>query len=98
MPDPIYSVLLKADLPSTERELLRRYCHEIHGTDGSTLLHFLCSRIETSHPVYLELDAMTPRRGESRHIRVPHTYVFLIDDDGESLRTDIMKTPALPDH
>ena len=96
MPTPTCSVILKADIPSTERELLRRYCHEIHGTDGATLLHFLCSRVDTSHPAYLALEVLTPRREETRHVRLPHDYVFLIDGNGESPQADIPDAPALP--
>lgn len=83
-PRPLYSVILKAEVPALERELLRRYCHELHGTDGSTLLHFLCTRIEPGHPHYLEFDAILPRRQGLRRLRLPHAFVFLIEGDGKS--------------
>lgn len=79
-----YTVTLRDDLPATERDLLRRYCHELHGSDGSTLLQLLCTRVDPSHPHYLELDALLPRRQGSCRLRLPHALVFLIDGDGEA--------------
>lgn len=85
MPDlqPTYSVILKAEIPSVERERLRHYCHEIHGNDGSTLFHFLCTRIDTSHCAYMTMETLMPQNAGMRTVRIPHTYVFLIDGDGD---------------
>lgn len=81
MPDPhlTYSVILKAELPSVERELLRRYCHELHSDDGATLLQFLCTSIDLSHPAYVEMQVLAPKSQSASLLRIPHAYVFLID-------------------
>lgn len=76
---PTYSVVLKAELPSVERELFRRYCHEIHGDDGSTLLHFLCTSIDLSHSAYIEMQTFAPKSDRTNNIRIPHAYVLLIE-------------------
>lgn len=89
-----YTVILKDGLPDLERELLRRYCHELHGSDGSTVLQFLCTRIDTSDPRYLWMEAELPRRQGRRRLRLPHEYVFLIEGDGQAPAAD---TPALAD-
>lgn len=92
---PTCSVVLKAELPSVERELLRRYCHEIHGHDGSTLLHFLCTRIDLSHPTYLEMQTFAPKSASTTSIRVPHVYVLLIDGGAKQPDTGLISSPPL---
>ena len=77
-----YAVILKDGLPDLERELLRRYCHELHGSDGSTLLQFLCTRVEAGDARYLEMDVLLPRRQGHCRLRIPHEQVFLIEGDG----------------
>jgi hypothetical protein len=62
-----------------ERELLRRYCHEIHGEDSSVLLHFLCSSVDLSHPAYLEMQVALPKSQSTATVRVPHALVLLVD-------------------
>lgn len=95
MSDARHTVILKGDLPDLERELLRRYCHELHGSDGSTLLQFLCTEVETRHPLYLEMEAILPRRQGGRRIRVPHALVFLIETQSDAgTRTPPAETPA----
>lgn len=79
-----YVVILKDGLPDLEREFLRRYCHELHGSDGSTVLQFLCTRVDTGDPRYLWMDAELPRRQGTRRLRLPHDYVFLIEGDGQA--------------
>ncbi|MES2918368.1 MAG: hypothetical protein V4729_07100 [Pseudomonadota bacterium] len=76
-----YVVILKSDIPDLERALLRRYCHELHGSDGSTVLQFLCRRLDTADARYLWMEAELPRQQGARQLRLPHDYVFLIDGD-----------------
>lgn len=98
MPDarPQHTVILKGDIPDLERELLRRYCHELHGSDGCTLLQFLCADVDTRHPLYLEMDATLPRRQGTRRIRVPHALVFLIETDTGAEAVALPGAHALP--
>lgn len=79
-----YAVILKDGLPDLERELLRRYCHELHGSDGSTLLQFLCQRVDASDARYLEMDVLLPRRQGQCRLRIAHELVFLIEGDGHA--------------
>jgi hypothetical protein len=76
---PAYTVFLKHDIPDVERELLRRHCHELHGADGHTLLHFLCTRANLAHAHYLEMDVVAPRQRGHLTLRVPHDYVLMIE-------------------
>lgn len=92
------NIILKAELPSVERELLRRFCHEMHGADGTTLLHIPGTRMDTTHAVYLEIDALLPQNAGTRTLRIPHDHVLLIEGDGKTPLAGITKTTALPDH
>lgn len=76
---PTYSVILKSDIPTVERELFRRYCHELQGEDSTVLLHFLCSTIELSHPSYLEMQVILPKSQGTSTVRIPHALVLLVD-------------------
>lgn len=95
-PEPVYSVILKADIPSVEREFLRRYCHEIHGDDGSTLLHFLCTSIDLSHPAYVEMHTYAPKSDTTSIIRIPHGYVLIIDGGVKRTGIGFMNNLPLP--
>lgn len=94
--EPVYSVILKSDIPSVERELLRRYCHEIHGDDGSTLLHFLCTGIDLSHPAYVEMQTFAPKSDTTSIIRIPHAYVLMIDGGVKKTGIGFMNNLSLP--
>lgn len=77
-----YAVILKHGLPDVERELLRHYCHELHGSDGHTVLQFLCTRVDSSDPRYLSMEVLLPRRQGACRLRIAHEHVFLIEGDG----------------
>lgn len=89
-----YTVTLRHDLPATERELLRRYCHELHGSDGATLLQVLCTHIDPSHPHYLEVAAVLPRQQGRRRLRLPHALILLIDDEAPAAAPPLPQAPA----
>lgn len=92
-----YAVILKDGLPDLERELLRRYCHELHGSDGSTLLQFLCQRVDAGDPRYLEMDVLLPRRQGQSRLRIAHEHIFLIEGDGGTIAaTALPAGAALP--
>lgn len=91
-PSPTFSVVLRADLPGIERELLRQYCHELHGTDGHTLLQLPCTRVDTLHAIYLEVEALAPKSQRVTTLRLPHAFVLLI----ETLAADTAGLMALP--
>lgn len=84
MTDAPYAVILKDGLPDIERELLRRYCHELHGSDGSTLLQFLCTQVDSSDARYLAMTVLLPRRQGQCRLRLAHELVFLIEGDGRA--------------
>lgn len=90
-PTAPYLVILRSDLPATERELLRHYCHELHGYDGSTVLQLRARRLDTSDARYLWLEAELPRAQGRRVLRLPHECVFLIEGDGRAA-----PEPSLP--
>jgi hypothetical protein len=89
-----YTVILKHGLPDVERELLRHYCHELHGSDGHTVLQFLCNHVDSGDPRYLAMEVLLPRRQGSCRLRIAHEHVFLIDGSGRSAAG----APALADN
>ncbi|HET8731905.1 MAG TPA: hypothetical protein VFM34_12465 [Moraxellaceae bacterium] len=96
-PHPLHTITLKGDIPDLERELLRRYCHELHGSDGSTLLQFFCHSVDADHALYLEMEAVLPRRQGTRRLRIPHTLVFLIESQSGGTALPVPPASALPD-
>lgn len=85
-----YRIVLRSDLPATERELLRRYCHELHGYDGSTVLQLQAHRIDCSDARYLWLEAELPRQQGRCVLRLPHDSVFLIEGDGHAAPASLL--------
>lgn len=92
-----YSVVLKADIPLLERELLRQYCHEVHGDDGTTLLQLRCATLDLAHTIYLEATVILPRSQERRHLHLPHALVMLIDRQGTTSSPELPEARALPE-
>lgn len=80
-------VILRSDLPAIERELLRRYCHELHGYDGSTVLQLQAHRLDSSDARFLWLEAELPRQQGRRVLRLPYDCVFLIEGDAHAAPT-----------
>jgi len=76
-----YSVVLKADLPSRERELLEHLCCKITSSDGGVLLHFQCTKIDVSHHFYIQMETFKPGDKITHPVKIPHHYVFLISGD-----------------
>lgn len=95
-PKPTYRVILKSELPTVERELFRRYCHEIHGEDSSVLLHFLCTSIDLSHPAYLEMLVTLPKGQGNATVRVPHALVLLVEGGTQKTGIGFLHRAALP--
>lgn len=75
---PTFSVVLRPNLPPEERDFLRRFCCTARGESGTELLHFLCSRIDLSHPHYIEMETFRPSDDRTWPIRIPHHLVLLI--------------------
>jgi hypothetical protein len=81
-----YSVVLRANLPAPEVELLAHYARRITSEAGQELLFFDCASIDTSHGYYLIVEAFLPGAEVTDSLMIPHSYVFLISggdyDDG----------------
>lgn len=81
-----YSVILRSDIPASERELLATLCAEITTKTGPALLEFRCTKIDVSHHNYIEMETL-PRHGEvTWPLRVFYYYVFLISGDEQGNR------------
>lgn len=94
-PRPAFSVILRSDIPDVERELLRHYCHELHGSDGNTMLQLLCTRVDSADPRYLAMEVVLPRQRGACRLRIAHEQVFLIEGDG-SAATPLALAAAAP--
>ena len=92
-----HSVILSV-LPGTPfGELLEQFCSKITSAKDSKnyLLHFWCSEMNASHPVYLEIVAHrqptveqldTEDPGPGLRWRIPHQFVLLIADQPLDLK------------
>jgi hypothetical protein len=76
-----YSVVLRANLPQTERELLEQFCGKITSESGEYLLHFNCTQIDASHHAFLDMDTFVPGDQLTHKIRISYQYVLLISGD-----------------
>lgn len=79
--DARYSVVLRTAIPPEERQLLEQLCCPIPTPSGGALLELLCTRIDLSHPVYVELETFRPGDDVARLVRIPHHFVLLISGD-----------------
>ena len=75
-----YSVVLRPNLPPTEKELLEHFAGKIVSKAGDELLHFLCTKVDLSHHHYLTMETFDPNDEEDIIVplRVPHHFVLLI--------------------
>ena len=78
MTNPNYSVVLRSDIPARERQLLEHVCSKITSPAGEPLLHFWCTKIDTSHHFYISMDTFKPGDESIHAIQIPHHFVFLI--------------------
>ena len=78
---PTYSVVLRSDLSTREKELLGQFCGKLVSSSGEALLHFQCTKIDLSHHFYIEMEAFRPGDEFTHPVRVPHHYVLLISGD-----------------
>jgi len=76
---PIFSVVLRSGIPPLERELLQQFCCKISSTQEGELLHFMCTEIDVSHHVYIEMQTYSPKSTDLFCVKIPHHYVFFID-------------------
>jgi hypothetical protein len=70
-----HSVILKADLPELEIELLSHYARRVVSESGKGLLHFACTKINSSHHYYLSIESFLPGTDITDTLLIPHNYV-----------------------
>jgi hypothetical protein len=80
-----YSVILKANLPQLEFELLSHYARRVVAESGEELLHFACTKVDDGHHHYLSMESFLPGTDITDSLRIPHQYVLLISG-GENRR------------
>ena len=73
-----YSVVLRANLPARELEFLSHWCNKLVSETGEELLHFLCTRIDTTHHFYISLDTFKHGDEFAHSVQIPHQFVFFI--------------------
>jgi hypothetical protein len=76
--EAVYSVIIKSGLPSREFELFKRLGCTVHNEQGEELIHFMCTSVDLSHHVYLEMEVFQPEDEFAHPLRVPHHYVLMI--------------------
>src|SRR5262245_31559203 len=88
-----YSVVLRTDLPPRARDILSQLCCEVASTDGEPLLHFQCTKLDLSHPFYIEMETFKPGARDTHPVRIPHGDVFL--NSGDETRPAVGFVPDL---
>jgi len=78
MLEPVYNVVLRADLPPAERRLLERFCSKIEDGWGEQLMTLTCTRIDVSHAYYIEVETLKPSEAVTHTLKFPHHLVFRI--------------------
>jgi hypothetical protein len=53
-------------------------CSRIAAPSGESLLHFWCTKIDTSHHFYISLETFKAGDETTHPIQLPHHFVFLI--------------------
>ena len=74
----VYSVVLRDGIPIREKELLGHLCDKITNEEHGDLLHFRCTNIDLTHPIYLQMDTFKSGDVSTHPIKIPHHYIFLI--------------------
>lgn len=76
---PIYSVIIRSDIPDRELEFLNLFCHSITSpTGGPDLREFRCTKVDVLHHNYIEIETIVPSDQSLTVLRIPHHLVFLI--------------------
>jgi len=78
-----YSVVLNVLPDSPYFGLLEQFCGKIFSTESRYLLYLRCSKIDNSHPIYLEVVAhkrIDAEILEEYKLWVPHVLVLMISD------------------
>lgn len=73
----VYSVVLRDAIPIREKELLGVLCCKITHDEYGDLLHFMCTSIDLTHPIYLQMETFKLGNTSTHPIKIPHHYVFL---------------------
>ena len=78
--EPIYSVVLRSNIPPREREFFEAFsCGTITpNTEGESLLHFQCTKIDVSHHMYIEMETFRQGDVDTSPLKIPHQFVLAI--------------------
>ena len=80
----LYSVVLRSDIPESDREILKQVACEIVGGSDPSLIELRCSKLDLSHPYYLLAESFKPSTQTLHPVQIPHHYVLLIHGDEDS--------------
>ncbi len=80
MPEIInnFSVVLRSGLPAREHAFFSKLCGRLTSPAGDDLLFLRCVKVDTSHHVYLQTDAISQDGLSVYPIQIPHQFVMLI--------------------
>jgi hypothetical protein len=73
-----HSVVLRANLPARELEFLSHWCNKLVSNTGEELLYMLCTKIDTTHHVYISLDTFKHGDEFPHSVQIPHQFVLFI--------------------
>jgi hypothetical protein len=79
---PSYLVVLHSNIPDRERAFLAERGAQIKsGTDGQpTLIYFQCTKIDTAHHYYIEMESFKRDEESPTPMWIPHHFVLTIFD------------------
>ena len=73
-----FHVILRDGLPAREFAFFSHLCGRLTSEKGEDLLYLKCESIDTSHHVYLQVEALWPGSERAQPMQIPHFMVMLI--------------------
>lgn len=73
-----FSVVLRSVLPAREHAFFSKMCGRLTSPAGEDLLFLRCTKVDTSHHVYLQADAISHDGQSIYPVQIPHQFVMLI--------------------
>ena len=73
-----FNIIFRSGLPARELAFFSHMCGRLTSPAGEDLLVLKCASIDTSHHVYLQVEAIWPGSESTHPIQIPHQFVMLV--------------------
>lgn len=85
-PVPKHVVLLQQEVSLFDLEAIGPFFRTIVTSSEVTYAYLLCSKIDTSHFLYLDAQVCLPESDGEAHLMIPHRFVLSISDFPDAKR------------